>query len=280
MQFTEDDAKSLAEIVRLAAKQEILPRFRRLPPEAISIKTSETDLVTEADQQGEFLITREVKRRFPQATVIGEEAVAEDPVLLDRIADAEFGVIVDPIDGTWNYANGLPMFGVMLAVTRRGETQFGLLYDPFADDTIMAIRGRGAVDMTADGRTRRLRAAAPREFARTNGFLPIFLFDREKWPEIAKANAAFLRVNCLRCSCHEYRMLAEGTVSFCMTGNLKPWDHAPGQLIHAEAGGFSALFDGTPYAPTIHDGRLLLAPDEQTWEQIHELYAVITEETA
>ena len=76
--------------------------------------------------------------------VVGEEAVAADPGVR-AAAGAELAVIVDPLDGTWNFAHGVAVFGVILAVARRGEPVWGLLYDPLLDDWVVARRGGGGV---------------------------------------------------------------------------------------------------------------------------------------
>jgi fructose-1,6-bisphosphatase/inositol monophosphatase family enzyme len=80
----------------------------------------------------------------------------------------------------------------------------------------------------------------------------------------AKFNAHFN----FRCAAHEYRLVASGNAHFLAYINLMPWDHAPGVLIHAEAGGHSAYLDGEPYRPSRMDGGLLVAPDKASWQEI------------
>ena len=71
-----------------------------------------------------------------------------------------------------------------------------------------------------------------------------------------------------RCAAHEYRMLAAGHCHYLLFYRLMPWDHAPGWLLHQEAGGFSARFDGTPYHPGLAGGGLICAPDAASWEAL------------
>ena len=130
MRLDHDIENALISMVRDAARIEIMPRFRNLSAGAITAKSSSIDLVTVADVAAEEHVTRALQTILPGAVVIGEEAVSADPTILDQVADAEVAVIVDPIDGTWNYAHGLSTFGVILAVTVRGKTVFGLLCDP------------------------------------------------------------------------------------------------------------------------------------------------------
>ena len=145
------DVTALAGILRDAAKAEILPRFRRLEPGTVKIKSNPTDLVTEADTEAEWAIKREVERRWPGTLVVGEESVAADPALLGRLADAEVAITVDPVDGTANFAAGLPLFAVMAAIVVRGETVGGIIYDPMGDDWMLAERGAGAWHRRPDG---------------------------------------------------------------------------------------------------------------------------------
>lgn len=265
-------AKQLIEIVRRAAKTEILPRFRMLDPEAIEAKSGPDDLVTIADKSAEKIITQEVAKAFPEATIVGEEAVAEDASLLKTIANAEMAVIIDPIDGTWNFARNLNQFGVILAVASRGETVFGLLYDPLVDDWIMARKGEGAWYGRPDGTERRLQVSKTSKLSQMVGSTSIRLFPKETQYDLAGLFPDFARMMSFGCACHEYRTMAFGFVDFMLTAKLMPWDHAAGVMIHQEAGGYAALLDGTPYNPTIHQGRMIAASSRDNWESLREKF--------
>ena len=141
MPFTSRDALAVAELLRNVAQAETLPRFRNLAEGTIRQKTSELDLVTDADEPAERVIGAELLRAFPGALVIGEEAVSRDPDLLKGLGEADLAFIRDPVDGTLNFASGLPLFGVMAAVLRRGEVICGIILDPIVDDFAMGVRG-------------------------------------------------------------------------------------------------------------------------------------------
>ena len=113
MTFGTADLADLAAILREAAKAEIMPRFRRLGAKGVRQKTGPLDVVTEADEAAERTIGAALARRFPAAVVVGEEATSADPSRLDLLALADLAFVVDPIDGTANFAAGLPLFGVM-----------------------------------------------------------------------------------------------------------------------------------------------------------------------
>jgi fructose-1,6-bisphosphatase/inositol monophosphatase family enzyme len=200
--------------------------------------------------------------------VVGEEAVAADARVLDRLAGAQRAIVIDPIDGTWNFAHGLATFGVILSVIEDGATVFGLLYDPLGDDWMMAHRGGGAWFVRPGATPMPCHVSKPAPIAETSGMLPLHMFDRPVQQRLAAAIPEFGRIGGLRCSCHEYRLLAQGGFDFCLSASLNVWDHAAGVLIHAEAGGFAALIDGEPYSPLMRSGSLLVAPDKASWEAV------------
>jgi fructose-1,6-bisphosphatase/inositol monophosphatase family enzyme len=270
---TQEQETALIDAIREASRTEILPRFRNLDADAIDSKASADDLVTVADRRSEALITAASQKILPHAEVIGEEAVAETPALLDRIAAAEAAVIVDPIDGTWNYAKGLSTFGVLLAVTSGGETVFGVLYDPVNDDWILARRGGGTWFCRADGTERRLQIGGPQEATDFGGFgspalLPKHMQERAQLDLLRQG-----RVLDLRCACHTYRMMCFGVGAFSFDAKLMPWDHAAGALAVQEAGGVVRLVGGRSYAPTIHTGYMLSARDAETMDRMQAEFA-------
>ena len=268
MRLDHDIEQALISMAREAARAEILPRFRNLGGGAISAKSSPVDLVTVADVAAEEHMTRAVQSILPGAVVIGEEAVSADPSVLDQLAEAEVALIVDPIDGTWNFAHGLSTFGVILAITVRGQTVFGLLYDPIHDDWVQASLGGGSW-MAAPGLTpRRLQVAPVRSFAESNGFMPHYLFPKAEQRRLVEGMIGARRVTTLFCSCHEYRMMAQGHVDFVQTEGLNPWDHAAGVLAALEAGGHAQLADGRDYAPTLTKGRLTVSTGAALREEV------------
>lgn len=260
------DVTTLADLLRRAAKAEILPRFRRLGSGDVRVKTEATDLVTEADEQAERMMKAEAARLWPQAVFIGEESVAADPALLGKLQGAELAIVVDPVDGTFNFASGIPAFGVMASVVSRGETVAGIIYDPMGDDWVMAEKGGGAWLRRPEGEAERLSVAAPVPLEQMVGMASVGYLPKERRAEIL-ANLAKVRFLAnYRCAAHEYRTFASGHVHYLMYNKLMPWDHLAGTLICQEAGAYAARFDGTPYLPHHVDGGLLIAPDRASWE--------------
>lgn len=270
---SEDQIASLIETVRTVAKAEILPHFRNLDLQEIDSKSSPDDLVTIADRAAELAITKAVHEIMPEAAIVGEEAVSADKSVLARVKEPGQVVVIDPIDGTWNFANGIATYGVILAVIEDGETIFGLLYDPSYDDWIMARKGEGAFFCRPDGTKRPLNLAPPPEsVAETFGYVGMYLFKKDRQAQLAATLPNFRRTTNLRCSCHEYRMLAQGASQFCLNGMLNVWDHAAGVLIYQEAGGVARLLDGRAYDPAMRKGHLLTAASERLWEELAEMF--------
>ncbi len=261
----------VVELLRAAAREEILPRFRKLKPSMVREKSSPADLVTEADEAAEAMITRGLHRRFPGCLVVGEEACAADPALLGHLAAAELAFVVDPIDGTSNYVAGLPLFGVMAAALVAGQVVAGAILDPILDDTAVALRGGGAWLTAPGAEPVRLGVAAPVGVGKMAGCVS-WRFMQEPMRSTVLRNMPGLGGVCdYRCAAHEYRMLAAGQCEYLVFNRLMPWDHLPGWLLHQEAGGFSAHFDGSPLAAADTAGGLICTPDRASFEAVSAL---------
>ena len=258
----------LLNLVRRAARAEIMPRFRSLDAGDIDTKKDQNDLVTAADTAAEAMITRGLQMAFPHALVIGEEAISAKPDLMDGVGEAELSFIIDPVDGTFNFAHGMPLFGTMVAVCRCGQPVFGLIYDPVGDDVIMADNTSPAFWQTVKGRQKPVHTAAPKPLGELYGYMHIRLMPQaDRALTFAKLNEVG-NVSSLRCSAHEYRLLATGGADFVLTGNLNAWDHAAGALICAQAGGKTAMLDGSVYDATTSSGYLLCASSDQVWDTV------------
>ncbi|MCM2401764.1 inositol monophosphatase family protein [Rhizobium sp. S153] len=264
------DIAALANLLQEAAETEVLPRFRNLGTDEVRMKSEAIDLVTEADEAAERVIRQRIEALMPEAVFIGEEAVAADPGLLGKIEDAELAVIVDPIDGTFNYAAGLPLFGVMLSVVRKGETVAGLIYDPMGNDWLLAEKGSGAWLCRPDGQQEQMAVAPSVPLSQMVGIAAVTYMEREAKRQTL-ANLADVRLfTSYRCSAHEYRAFAAGHLHFLQYRKLMPWDHLAGTLISAEAGAYVRKLDRTPYRPYDFEGGILVASDEASWNELRE----------
>ncbi len=262
--MTAGDRAFVAQLARDVARAEILPRFRKLAPDAVAQKSGPQDLVTAADLAAEAALTAAMQARFPQALVVGEEAVAADPTLRARMSEVPDAFVIDPVDGTWNFAHGLPCFGVIIARLTYGVPVYGLILDPISDDWVTGWQGGGAW-METDAGARALRVRAPAPLAWTSGYAAPWFLPAPQRRALNDALSATDRVQSLRCSAQEYRMLAQGHMGYALSAMLHPWDHAAGALIVTEAGGHVRFLDGAPYTAARREGHLLCAPDPETW---------------
>lgn len=264
----------LAALLADAAVAEIMPRFRRLDSGQVRQKTSAVDLVTEADVNAERLITQKLAERYPDALIVGEEAHEIDASLLARLAGAPLAFVIDPVDGTFNFASGLPLFGVMLAVVVDGETVAGIIHDPVGKDEAIGIRGGGSFIRAADGRKTPLSVAAPVPISQMTGAVSWQFLEEPERSLVARNQAKCLSQIGYRCAAHEYRLIAGGHAHFAVFNKVMPWDHLAGLLIHQEAGGYGARLDGSAYLPGHTTGGLMIAPDRASWADLRrELWA-------
>jgi fructose-1,6-bisphosphatase/inositol monophosphatase family enzyme len=268
MQFTQADVAHISDILAEAARVEIMPRFKALADADVRHKTSVFDPVTAADEAAERAISAALRASFPGALIVGEEATAADPALIERLADAPLAFTVDPIDGTRNFVAGLPLFGVMAAAIVHGEVVAGVIHDPVCQDTVQALKHHGTWLVRAGLPPKRLHVAAAAPLDRMEGIVGTH-FLPEPLRTTVLANLPRLgSATWLRCAAHEYRMAAAGYCHVLFFNRLMPWDHAPGWLLHQEAGGYSAHFDGKPYKPAHTVGGLICAPDRASWERV------------
>ncbi len=277
--LTPEQHNGLVAIVRAASRDCIMPRFRRLGLADVAAKSGPTDLVTLADTEAEAQITAAVQALLPHAVVVGEEAIAATPHLRDAIATAPLAVIIDPVDGTWNFAKGLPLFGVILAVTVMGKPVFGLLHDPVMDDWIVADGTGSTARVMADGTRAVLATSQETGFGGMAGYVPLGLVARRHRAALAAAMAEFGRAQSLRCSCHEYRMVAQGHAAFLLSGAVPhAWDHAAGVLCVQRAGGVVRMLDGAAYHAGMTQGHVLAAGSQALWDALAARFAFLLDD--
>ncbi len=268
MIFSDNDIEFLGDCLRHVAEEEIMPRFRNAAAASVSEKTSSVDLVTQADLRSEAYLTAAIRERFPDALIVGEEAYEADRSVVPALADADLAFVIDPVDGTFNFAAGLPVFGTILAVTVKGETVAGIIHDPALGDTVISLKGAGAFQQKRNCEPVRLKVAEPVELGRMVGAMACSHMEEPDRSRIAGNMAKIRMTFAFNCSAYEYWMASSGKLHFIGHAKLMPWDHLAGVLTHQEAGGHTAKFDGTPYRPGEISGGIISAPDRESWQMI------------
>ena len=247
-------------LIRQVARDIVLPRFRNLRAEDISEKTKD-DFVTIADQESEVMLSEGLTHILPDAGLVGEEAAAADPDILLQAANG-LKWIIDPVDGTNNFASGTAPFGILVALSDNGETLAGWLYDPLSDRMCHAVAAGGA--FVHDERV------TARE---TGGILPIAAIpahrvsDEGRTEIIDSARADFSCVDIPRCCAEQYPRLVLGENDVALFERSYPWDHAAGILFLEEAGGKAARRDGARYRVGDTRRGLIAASSPRMWDK-------------
>jgi myo-inositol-1(or 4)-monophosphatase len=222
----------------------------------IGHKSTEIDLVTEADVASEELIVGAIRDRFPGDTILSEEGRGD---LQEMAAEVRCLWLVDPLDGTVNYAHRYPVWGVSMALADRGEVILGVSHDPLRGETFWAERGQGAwldgarihvssaselqsalvatgfayrrASLTAEGK-------GGGEPAGCGNNLPEFGAVMPRVQGVRRAGAAVL----------DLARLAAGQLDAYWEMHLEPWDWAAGSLLVEEAGGRVTDLRGGPWS--------------------------------
>ena len=286
------DLHEVASIIKETAALEVLPKFRSLRETEIGEKAS-GEIVTSADIACEQVLERRLKDCVPEAIFVGEESCGLDSIRLDRSLRAESFWLVDPVDGTSNFAAGKETFAVMVSFVRGGEICAGWIYIPLQDKILMAESGSGSWSGERRLRVGSLRfpASPSRDTASTRASGSAC---RDKPPRPDKSprgmisagryvppdlrvhfRAAAAQLQCLptlRCAGAEYVRLLEKEADFCLFTKLLPWDHGAGVLLAQEAGATILCADRTSWKPGKHASYLLAASSRQLWNYLEKLF--------
>jgi fructose-1,6-bisphosphatase/inositol monophosphatase family enzyme len=249
-------------VIQDAATRAIMPRYQQLTEGEIITK-SPGELVTVADREAEVLLFEGLAKLLPEAALVGEEACEGDPALLDRLGDA-LCWIVDPIDGTHNFACGQPPFGVMVALAEAGETIAGWIYDPLTGRLCHAHRGIGAF-VGED----RIAARATGETPPVAAISLVFMDPAKRASMKALIAPHYCVVDIPRCAAEQYPRLVLGVNDVSIFERTLAWDHAAGVLFVNEAGGKAARPDGRAYR--VDEAKLpglIAAANPALWDEL------------
>jgi myo-inositol-1(or 4)-monophosphatase len=226
--------EELEQIIREAAKRELLPRFHHV---AQQLK-SDGSIVTEADLAMQQRMLDELQQCWPQIPLLGEEmSSAEQQYLLDT-SDAGLWLL-DPLDGTSNFAAGIPYFCVSLALMRRGEVELAIIYDPLRDECFSAEKGKGAWLNSEP-------LIAPRAMRSLQQGIALIDLKRLSPELVARVvvDPPYSSQRNLGSGALDWCYVATGRVDVYLHGGQKLWDYAAGQLILQEAGGHASTLEG------------------------------------
>lgn len=227
------DLEKLKSLVKVAAKEELLKDFGHSEFEY----KADGSVVTPADLAMQERLENELNHHWPIYKVLGEEMTDEQQ---QDVIDSGAGYwCIDPLDGTSNYAAGLPFFAVSIALIVDKQQQLGLIYDPVRDEMFSAVKGQGAFlnDQLIDHSQLRFTVDKP----------IVAEIDLKRLPEKLAVKlvteSIFASQRNIGSSAIDWCWMAAGRFDIYLHGGQKLWDYAAGSLIFREAGGYSISLD-------------------------------------
>lgn len=205
---------------------------------SVEYKTNVANIVTEYDKKSEKTIIDFIKKEFPTHSVIAEEGGGYD-------LSSEYLWVIDPLDGTTNFAHGLPIFSVSIGIQKKGEMVYGVIYDVMRDAMYSAEKGSGAF---CNGKKLNV---SENDDLRKSVLVTGFPYNVHENPDFAYERfTAFLRVaravRRLGSAAIDMCYVAEGVFDGFWEVSLNAWDMAAGKVIIEEAGGLVTDFSGQP----------------------------------
>lgn len=202
---------------------------------AMKTKSNVSDVVTRADRESEELIVRSILERYPTHAILGEEGGARGD------AASEWRWVVDPLDGTTNYSQGLPVFCVSIALQYRGETVVGVVYAPYLRELFTAVRGEGAWCRRGDGEPVRLHVSTKQRLD-CSVVATGFPYDKSENPDNNSDNVARILphvrdVRRMGAAAYDLSCVAAAMLDGFWELNLHEWDVCAASLLVIEAGG-------------------------------------------
>jgi myo-inositol-1(or 4)-monophosphatase len=228
--------QQMREILVEIANTEILPRFSRIARAPAPTEKADGSLVTETDLAVQRRVAEALADAFPGIPLLGEEMTSADQTRL--LEETQTGVwILDPLDGTSNYACGFPGFAVSLALVERGQARIGMILDPVRDECFHAVRGEGAF---LNGEP--IHPSAPgRALADCLAMVDMKRLPPERIPGLFR-RGGFRSQRNLGSVALDWCWLAAGRYQLYLHGGQKLWDYAAGRLIADEAGAATRLY--------------------------------------
>jgi len=252
------ELEKLQQIVISAAREELLPRFTKVSRS----DKADGSFITEADLAAQQRIVSELERHWPETACLGEEmSEAEQNSLITDQSQPLW--ILDPLDGTSNFAAGLPFFSTSLALLYQGEIVLGLVYDPSRDECFSARKGNGAwLNGQALGQHRPQgplkKGTALVDFKRLPTELATQLVTEMPYSSQRSHGSVAL----------DWCWMAAGRCHVYLHGKQKLWDYAAGYLIFKEIGGHACTLTGEQvYQPNLEPRSAVASLDQGLFQE-------------
>jgi len=237
-QFIQDIARGAGQILKEKFKQ-VGVKYT---------KSDATDVVTEADLLSNTFLVNAIKEKYPDHGIISEETGEENTT-------AQYQWIIDPLDGTFNFATGTPLFGVIVALAKNGVIELGAIYEPLQDELFYAKRGEGAF---LNGQ--KISCSQKIDISQSSGALAARLTP-EKFPVVKKvvemSEHDVVWVSAWGCAALGSSFTAVGRRDWYLNPGCAIWDFAGGSVILSESGCKVTNLQGEPW--TLKDKTMLAA---------------------
>ena len=259
----------VAAILQNVVSSVVMPSFRALRPEDIQSKDTPgdpEDLVTIVDKAAERALIEQLRGVVPGAVFVGEESVSEDPQLLSAVSASAPAWLIDPIDGTKNFARGSADFGVMLALVERGHTRASWMAVPAAEPAGFIVDAQHGIGTRING----VRVKTPQPASdRPRGTVHTRMMPADDARDVERRiRDEYEALPSTGSAATEYSAILRGDKDFVIYYRLLPWDHAPGALAISEAGGAAIHSSGEPYTPLSPNQVTILAATPELAERI------------
>ena len=252
--------RAVLALMRKASEKAIMPHYRDLDEGDITNKASD-DVVTVADHASEKILTEGLAKLEPGIAIVGEEASFADASVLEGLNGDCW--IVDPLDGTNNFARGKPPFGILLARASGGIARSGWIYDCLTGRFCSVHEGEGA---SIDGEP--ITARESGEDPPVAAISLVFMHEQQREAVKERVAPHYRLVDIPRCAAEQYPRLALGINDVSIFQRTLAWDHAAGALWLNEAGGKVARPDGSPYRVNDERTGMLGASSPRLWEEL------------
>ena len=254
---------AVEELMVRAADTAIMPRLGTLLASEMHHKTVD-ELVTIADRESEAILADGLHKLIPEARIVGEEAADAEPSVLAELGN-KLCWIIDPLDGTANFAAGNGPFGLLVALASEGIPIGGWIFDPQSRRFCAAAAGSGASINGEPVKTRPSSKSRPLAAVST-----LLASIPESLALADRIGADFDTISIPRCAAEQYPRMVLGGSDVTLFGRTLPWDHAAGILFLIEAGGVATRFDGAAYQVTDDRFGLIAAVNEELWQRAME----------
>ena len=248
----------LQDAVRAAGKEELLPRFNQIGFEY----KQDGSLLTEADLAVQARLQNTLRDTWPDIAMLGEEMPVQEQQAVIDTGDAFW--CLDPLDGTSNYAAGIPFYSISLALIRDGQPQLAVVYDPDRDECYCAQAGAGA---WLNGMPLDSNALPQRPLPRCSALLDFKRLSPELATRIAR-QPPYASQRSFGSVALDWCWLATGRCQVYLHGKQNLWDYAAGWLVLHEAGGHSCTLDGDEgFSATLTPRSAVAASTRMLWSE-------------